>query len=649
MAAFPFRGNRVTTFRADIEGLRGVAVLLVMLAHASIPGFSGGFIGVDIFFVISGYLITGLLVEERDRAGRVDFRRFYARRIKRLAGALLAMVALVSVACILLLPDAMQAGQATAAFWAVLWSSNLHFAFLGVDYFDASSKANAFLHTWSLGVEEQFYLVWPLLILWACKGGHRWRVTLVAGVTILSLAGCWWLAWQRADQAYYLMPTRLWQLSVGALVWFMPVRMPWLRPVGILVIVLSVGAISDAVSYPWPWALLPALGAAAMVSAGPGGVAERFLSGTALRWLGRISYSLYLWHWPILVLGLFLVPDAGIATRIGMLGLAMMAGWASERWIERPLRMSGRQPNDVIRAGLLASAILAASLSLWRESLRTGLVLASGREDPLGAYLRDEITLPGVYARPGFDDYFQSDRLVPTLSYRPTGGVSRRVLLVGDSIGMQWEPAFKAGARERNWELVAVTKSACPMVDVPVVNSRIKRRYVECERWRERLLQYIEDYRPDMLVIGSAATYDFSLEQWRDGTRRVLERVAIPGREVIVMAPNPVLPFPAMSCMARSASIGSRGIEVDGCSVPLAKAQQAAIATTLGAAAAGLDDVRIVIMDDVICAESTCSAAYDGHVIYRDEHHLNARFVASIGPRMMARIESPDDPRVDHE
>ena len=239
-----------------------------MLAHASIPGFSGGFIGVDVFFVISGYLITGLLVEERDRTGRVDFRSFYARRIRRLAGALLAMVAVVSVGCILLLPEASQAGQAAAAFWSVLWSSNLHFAFLGVDCFDAATKANAFLHTWSLGVEEQFYLVWPVLILCACKGEHRWRVVLVSAVTLLSLAGCWWLASQRADQAYYLMPTRLWQLSIGALAWFLPVRMPWLRFVGILLILLSAGVISDAVSYPWPWALLPALGAAAIVSAG---------------------------------------------------------------------------------------------------------------------------------------------------------------------------------------------------------------------------------------------------------------------------------------------------------------------------------------------------------------------------------------------
>lgn len=267
----------------------------------------------------------------------------------------------------------------------------------------------------------------------------------------------------------------------------------------------------------------------------------------------------------------------------------------------------------------------------------------------MGAYLSAEISLPAVYARPGFDDYFQADRLVPTLSYRPTDGVSRRVLLVGDSIGMQWEPAFNAAARERSWELVAVTKSACPMVDLPVVNSRIKRRYVECERWRERLLQYIEDYSPDMLVMGSAATYDFSLEQWRDGTKRVLERVAIPGREVIVMAPNPVLPFPAMPCLTRNASIGARGIEVEGCTVPLAQAGQVAIATTLNAAAAGLDDVRIVSMDDLICAEGVCSTAYDGHVVYRDEHHLNARFVVSIGPRMMARIDSPDDRRVDQE
>ena len=253
-------------------------MLLVIAAHYAIPGFSGGFIGVDIFFVISGYLITGLLVREHQTTGRIALWRFYANRLRRLLPALASMLIISAALIWWLLPVSQHPAQSQGAAMAALWVSNLFFAFADVDYFAAETSGNAFLHTWSLGVEEQFYLLWPLLILliapWA-KGQPQRLAGFWLAVAALSLLACLWLVQNQAVLAFYLMPTRAWQFAAGALAWLLVQhRRPskaqahsasWL---GWALLGLSLIVITPVTPYPSAWALLPTTASMALLWAG---------------------------------------------------------------------------------------------------------------------------------------------------------------------------------------------------------------------------------------------------------------------------------------------------------------------------------------------------------------------------------------------
>lgn len=218
------------TFRSDIEGLRAIAILLVVAAHAGVPWLAGGFIGVDVFFVLSGFLITGKLVHEATTTGRIQLLPFYVRRLRRLLPALLMMLLVVGVASRWLLSPAALGEQFLTAQMAALWLSNWYFALGNLDYFAPGSETNLYLHTWSLGVEEQFYLVWPALVLWLlARDGERGIARLRIGmwaVLLASLLACIALTRTAPLLAFYMMPLRAWQFAAGALVWLMFARTP---------------------------------------------------------------------------------------------------------------------------------------------------------------------------------------------------------------------------------------------------------------------------------------------------------------------------------------------------------------------------------------------------------------------------------------
>jgi len=266
-------------FRPDIEGLRAVAILLVVAAHAGVPWLAGGFIGVDVFFVLSGYLITRLLADELTRTGSLQFARFYARRFRRLLPALLLMLCVTAVLGAQLAPVSQQGWQADAAAAAALWGSNLLFAFSRLDYFGSDASGNLFLHTWSLGVEEQFYLAWPLLLVvgygaWR-KSGPPSRLNLIQLLWLLaaiSFAACVFITSIEPRQAFYLMPMRAWQFALGGLASLYFIDRTFAddgRPaasvhllgwIGLALIIGSALALDSHTTYPGAWALLPTLG-----------------------------------------------------------------------------------------------------------------------------------------------------------------------------------------------------------------------------------------------------------------------------------------------------------------------------------------------------------------------------------------------------
>ena len=386
-------------FRPDLEGLRGIAILLVILCHAQIPGAGAGFIGVDIFFVLSGFLITGLLVGEHGRTGSISLRTFYVRRARRILPAAFVVLASTMVAASLLLSPLDLPRVADDALAAGLSLANVRFAIGATDYF-APADASPMLHFWSLAVEEQFYLLWPVLLLIAIRLGRPRVTTILLAATVLSgsLVACVWLTEVSGPWAYFSLPTRAWQLAAGGLLaltvaWHS--RVPtavaaatgWL---GVWLIAAALFLIEPTTAYPGLASLLPTIGAVALIASrgtvgSPGWLV---LERRPLRWLGRISYSLYLWHWPILILGPTALGVATLedgsaggdmATRIGLIGAAIVAAAMTWRFIEEPFRRGSLGRRGRVRGFALAgaAAVVLVAGSTTMTALGVGDVLAA--------------------------------------------------------------------------------------------------------------------------------------------------------------------------------------------------------------------------------------------------------------------------------
>jgi peptidoglycan/LPS O-acetylase OafA/YrhL len=424
-------GTRSETFRPDLEGLRGLAILLVLAFHASVPGITGGYIGVDVFFVLSGFLITGLLIRERERTGRIDLPAFYARRARRILPAAAVVILLtLPFAWVVMAPLDLPrvAGDAMAA---ALSAANMRFAATSMDYFSQGGSPSPYLHYWSLGVEEQFYLVWPALLIVATRLG---KPRLSAGVvltlvTIVSFAGAVWLTDWAAPWAFYSLPTRAWQLGLGGLLavgagsgaraaaWLTASRRRRLRIAvwrsrrlglprlgrriahaslvvigwaGLAAIVASAFVLDADTPYPGLAALLPTLGGAALILSGT----RRFSPGHVLvlapmRWLGRISFSLYLVHWPILILPAALLPPGQtltLASSLALAGVSIAVAAGLHYAIEEPFHRGARFQLPTGRI-LEAAGVSIASLVLLTAGLGTAAsgLLDAGSSAPISA------------------------------------------------------------------------------------------------------------------------------------------------------------------------------------------------------------------------------------------------------------------------
>jgi len=427
--------RRTWAFRTDVEGLRAIAISAVVGYHVGLPLFGGGFVGVDVFFVISGFLITGLLVAEATATGHVSLARFWARRARRLLPAATLVLALVAIASWFAVPglDHQSVGLDVVA--AALYVANIRFAVQATDYLAADAAPSPVLHFWSLGVEEQFYVVWPLLII-ATAAFVTWRrgraatsgassrsvsrgplavVLAVVGVAsfLLSLR----LTARIEPWAFFSMPTRAWEFAIGGLVSIAAAEIARLPPavrriggwVGAGVLLASVGLLSSDLPYPGTAALWPVLGTAVVIAGGtrdstpraamddraPSGLAGDV--GDALSWwpmraLGRLSYSWYLWHWPFLVLAASIWGDLGVPRRLLLVLLALVPSVLAYRFVERPLHHLPALAASTRRSLLLGAALslgatltgVALALSSGGGTLASGLVVPSAADEQTG-------------------------------------------------------------------------------------------------------------------------------------------------------------------------------------------------------------------------------------------------------------------------
>lgn len=386
----------------EIEGLRAVAVISVILFHLELPEVPGGFVGVDVFFVISGYLITGILFASLER-GDLSLSTFYARRVLRIAPALVATLAVSACLFLLLLPPQFSNEQKASFFAALLSYSNFWF-FWTVDYFTDKST-NPLLHTWSLAVEEQFYLVFPLLLLVVRGLGlTRFKLQIVAGLALLSFVASCVVVESNQPQAFYFPWLRAWELLAGGLLAGLPLdRIPIvvksvLSDIGLMLVLISCALYSETMLFPGYSALVPVLGSLAVISGVNGrSVSNYLLRARPMTFVGKISYSLYLVHWPVVCLSSFLLNSKGIKSDTAILSATVILAWISWRFVEAPFRrLTGVTPARRVLVGF------AGAVAVMLAAIPSVQILGSRLwdRDDLKIYL-DAITMDRSYFRKG--------------------------------------------------------------------------------------------------------------------------------------------------------------------------------------------------------------------------------------------------------
>ena len=634
-------------FRPDIEGLRGIAILLVVLFHAGVPALQGGFVGVDVFFVLSGFFITGMLSRELSANGDVDINAFYTRRAVRLMPALLVTL-LVTLGIVFWFYAPIDRGAIAGEARAVaLHAGNVSLARGGVDYFHAGD--NPLLHTWSLAVEEQFYLVWPLFFLaagvlgFAKDDGRATNRLLVALATVgaLSFFASLWLTSVSQPWAFYGMPTRIWEFALGGSLALVAgqrqARGPMssvLQGAGLAMILFAAVSFSRATAYPGVAAIFPALGTCLLILGGesPGGIVGRILGTRWLTWLGRVSYAWYLWHWPLVGLGAVLDPGIGVWGKLAWSAGALVLAWLTWRFVEGPVR-NGNSALERVPSHLVLPAALAGSVVV--------AVLAHGAMVAADRYVAGSAHRQFALARVDRKDHgCWANTLEDATGPCEFGDVNspRTVVLFGDSHAEHWLGAMDRYGRENGLKVVVMVKGGCPVAEVPEL------RYRECTRYREAMVQRIIAMRPAAAILSSYDHYmsvdgkesasRVTREAWRDGLRRTYGRISNAGIPVVAVRGTPRTWFDVPTCLSR------RTAQLAGARACVYERAQSLLPVAYDAqteAARGLR-VGFVDMNDQICATAWCPVTRDGIVLFTDDNHLTATFSRSMAPVFGERI-----------
>lgn len=640
--------NNTLNFRPDLQGLRAIAVLLVVFAHAEFKVLEGGFIGVDIFFVLSGYLITGILLKEYDTAKQISLVQFYTRRIKRLLPSLLLVVLVSLLAASLLLSSYEFIAKTRSSFYALGWLSNLYFAFAEVGYFAEIEQQDIFLHTWSLGVEEQFYLFWPAFIL-TLYGLSRLfrrgsRNTLGLGLVAAfsgSLALCLYWSENNPLWGFYLMPARIWQFSLGALVFFLAPSLKQFEHTGrwgliaqlfaITTILISATWVTSSMTYPSWVALFPSLAAALIVAFPSSHGSFRPLSQKPLTYIGDRSYAWYLWHWPVFSLAKSSGFDVFWYQHLCMIILSFLLAMASYRYIELPFwkgKFSKFSNAKTLTAAFIAIlALVAIMLNLLNFHHRTA-------EQFSNAQITNSVKdLPVIYSY-DCDSWYESSEVRPCVF--GDDKAKKTLVLFGDSVLGQWFSLFWAIYPPPEWRIIVLSKSACPIVDEDFYYTRIGAVYDVCRIWRNKVLARLKDLQPDVVVIGNATNYDFTEEQWINGSTRIFDQLSQASPQVYVLVGTPRLGFNGPACLLkngpsissmRSHCVGRETLEVVG-----------SVSANLHRASEEHGGVELLDLNDLICPDGQCPAiTREGVVVYRDSQHLTDTYVQNLLSKVLQR------------
>ncbi|MGV8840731.1 MAG: acyltransferase family protein [Bauldia sp.] len=637
----------------EIQGLRAVAVGCVLAFHFQPDIVPGGFVGVDVFFVISGYLITGVL-SRMAGSGGISLRDFYARRARRILPAALVVLMATFVATIVILPPVFWRVTITEIAASALYVENWVLAARAVDYLRADEAPTAVQHFWSLAVEEQFYLLWPLLMIGAIAVGRRFgaslRIAVLAAAAIAfagSLAASVALTATDPAHAYFVTHARIWELLLGGILFLGPrigAGPPWRRAAlaaaGLAAILWSAFAYSVDTPFPGLAALLPTAGAALVILAGDAKLGRfRGLDHPVLGYLGDRSYSIYLWHWPLLAFYTFANGAPGGVASVVLIAVTLVLAHLSYRIVERRF-LDRPSPADLRKLAYATVSLIAvvAVLSIASPTSRTAgeeagvdleldpdlypgpAALYAGAPVPEGVPFRPAIEdiggdRPVVYANDCHQNQREAEPITCVLG-DPNGTAD--IVVFGDSHAAQWTPALDEMARERGWRLFNFTKSACAPSRVDILRNGVP--YTSCTEWRENAVAAILALDPAMIFV-SLSRYDaVEAAAMIEGLRSIWTSLTAAGAELVVIADTPLFAYDAVDCLSRDRSA---------CSAPRA----ASVASdTLEIAAAGLPNVRFVDMTDGICGPVTCSTTVGNIVVFRDASHLTATYSRALAP-----------------
>lgn len=685
------RTVRQRRFRLDIQALRAIAILAVVLNHLWPRVVTGGFIGVDVFFVISGFLITDHLFRELGRSGRIGLREFYARRIRRLLPAALLVLVVTLVGVVLLLPLTRWSVNALQIGASALYMQNWTLAISSVDYFAHDAAPSAVQHYWSLSVEEQFYLIWPVLMLAAVMIRRRRRALLHRVVIALGVLGVMsfglsiWLTALTPASAYFSTFTRVWEFAVGGLVALLLQnrRLPrflvfLLVTGGLATIIVCVFTLHGSSAFPGAIAALPVLGTAAVIFGGAGTVRLPFWDHLAglrpVQWLGEMSYSWYLWHWPVIVLLPFLI-RAPLEDwhRVLVIAATLFLAWGTRRFVEVPA-MRARVLTPAPWRAFVASAVaivvitgacfaVGAAARVTAENVVSALPSpeAGGCTGPnaLANVEACEVNAPVVDAEStAQDEYFttpdECGDFLPILSYgdkqtthRCTFGdqpPTARVWLVGDSHAQQWQGALFSLARERGWELTISFLGGCPVADVAFVGFREPTGDVErdrCRTYSADVTAQIEKERPDLVFTSMAARQQLAddgsgrtaADQLASGLVHTWQRWSAAGITVV-----PIADTPLNGQVRPPDCVVLRAHDPAGCEV--SREVAAPTDPIIEAAKAAGEGVHLLDLTDRMCDKDVCFAAVGGVAVFYDADHLSLQYVLRLVPTIAEWLDA---------
>ncbi len=623
----------------------------VVIFHIWPAALPGGYVGVDIFFVISGFLITGMLARMALSDGGISLVGFYSRRVRRLLPAAIVALLVTLAGTLLFVSDAWWEETAKQVMASALYVQNWRLAEQAVDYLGAEDAPSPVQHFWSLSIEEQFYIVWPVLMigaLWrARRRGYSPIQTLITVLGLVlagSLAAS--VALTRSDPAwaYFVTHTRMWELALGGLLALTLDRFQPNRRVrtamaiaGLLAVFASAILFSRSTDFPGFNALLPTLGTALIIAAGGIRIGRfRGPDTAALRYIGDRSYSIYLWHWPLIIFYVAQRGSIGLVDGLLLISATLLVSGLSYRFVEQPYRHS----RSSTEWRPLIDGTVAVGLCV---AVAGGLVYAIDQQ-PIDVSLIGTINYPGPAALLANAAVPEGVKPLPPLSkigadvpviYRmkchqeqkgtdatgcllgdPAG--TRTIVVMGDSHAAQWIPAVDKIAKDRKWKLVTFTKAACPVTRVAFLDDG--KPYEQCAIWRERVLAEIAKLKPDFAITSQSNYASVTQDAMIEGLRSVWNELAGQGVRVIAIRNTPFSLFDPRNCL---------GTDPGKCVNPRSEVERENIYALAARSVAG---VTMVDMNDALCGKDSCSAVVGNVVVLRDNHHLTATYALALAP-----------------